>query len=170
MATSVLKYTEEQIWEFLKEITDPEIPVLNIVEMGIARSVSIDDENRILVKITPTYSGCPAMHAIEKMVREKLEERGVEHFEVKLDFSETWTTNWMTEEAKIKLKNYGIAPPPKTDDDEDFLSSLSQSKIVPCPYCDSFETRLESQFGSTPCKSQYFCDGCHQPFEHFKCI
>lgn len=168
MATTQL-HTEEQIWEYLKEVTDPEIPVLNIVEMGIARKVLIED-GQVVVKITPTYSGCPAMNAIEKLVREKLAEREVESFEVKLDFAETWTTDWMTEEAKGKLKNYGIAPPEPTSDDDDFLKSLSDTKIVPCPFCDSLETKLVSQFGSTACKSQYYCNDCDQPFEHFKCI
>lgn len=168
--STITAHTKAQIWEYLKEVTDPEIPVLNIVELGIARQVVINDDDRVIVKITPTYSGCPAMHAIEKLVNEKLEERGVENFEVKLDFSETWTTDWMTEDARIKLKNYGIAPPEKTEVEGDFLKSLSSTKIVPCPYCDSLDTKLVSQFGSTACKSQYFCDGCHQPFEHFKCI
>ncbi len=163
-------YTKEQIWEYIREVTDPEIPVLNIIEMGIARSVDIDSEGKVLVKITPTYSGCPAMSAIENMVREKLEEKRVESFDVQLDYSEAWTTDWMTEEAKAKLKDYGIAPPEKSVNDDDFLNSLSSTKIIPCPFCDSFETELQSQFGSTACKSQYFCNSCHQPFEHFKCI
>ncbi len=168
MSTKTL-YTEQQVWGYLKEITDPEIPVLNIIEMGIARSVSIENE-KIVVRITPTYSGCPAMNAIEKAVGEKLEEKGIQDYQVLLDYSEPWTTDWMTEEAKSKLKDYGIAPPEKTTKDEDFLKSLSGTKIVPCPFCDSFETELQSEFGSTACKSQYFCNSCHQPFEHFKCI
>ncbi len=163
-------HTKEQIWDYIREVTDPEIPVLNIIEMGIARSVDIDSDGKVLVKITPTYSGCPAMSAIENMVREKLEEKRVEAFDVQLDYSEAWTTDWMTEEAKAKLKDYGIAPPEKSTSDDDFLNSLSATKIVPCPFCDSFETELQSQFGSTACKSQYFCNSCHQPFEHFKCI
>lgn len=163
-------HTKEQIWDYIREVTDPEIPVLNIIEMGIARSVDIDKSGKVLVKITPTYSGCPAMSAIENMVREKLEEKRVEAFDVQLDYSEAWTTDWMTEEAKAKLKDYGIAPPEKSTSDDDFLNSLSATKIVPCPFCDSFETELQSQFGSTACKSQYFCNSCHQPFEHFKCI
>ncbi|MFP8490271.1 1,2-phenylacetyl-CoA epoxidase subunit PaaD [Gracilimonas sp. Q87] len=163
-------HTKEQIWDFLREVTDPEIPVLNIVEMGIARKVEIDNLGNILVKITPTYSGCPAMNAIEKLVVEKLEEREVENFKVKLDFAETWTTDWMTEEAKSKLKDYGIAPPEKTEEENDFLKNLSKTKVIPCPFCDSFETKLVSQFGSTACKSQYYCNNCEQPFEHFKCI
>lgn len=162
-------YTEQEIWNFIGEVTDPEIPILNIIEMGIARGVSITD-GKVTVRITPTYSGCPAMNAIEKIVIEKLEEKGVENFEVKLDYSEAWTTDWMTNEAKDKLKNYGIAPPGKTDSEGDFLKSLSSTKIVPCPFCDSLETELVSQFGSTACKSQYFCNSCNQPFEHFKCI
>jgi len=170
MATTQL-HTEERIWEYLQEITDPEIPVLNIVEMGIARKVEVDEDGHVLVKITPTYSGCPAMNAIEKLVNEKLEERGIQQYTVKLDFAETWTTDWMTEEAKSKLKDYGIAPPGKTENEEDdFLKSLSTTKVVPCPFCDSFETELVSQFGSTACKSQYYCNECEQPFEHFKCI
>lgn len=163
-------HTKEQIWDYIREVTDPEIPVLNIIEMGIARSVDIDKSGKVLVKITPTYSGCPAMSAIENMVREKLEEKRVEAFDVQLDYSEAWTTDWMTEGAKAKLKDYGIAPPEKSGSDDDFLNSLSATKIVPCPFCDSFETELQSQFGSTACKSQYFCNSCHQPFEHFKCI
>lgn len=168
MSTKTL-YTEQQIWDYLKEVTDPEIPVLNIIEMGIARGVSIEGD-KVTVSITPTYSGCPAMDAIEKMVREKLIEKSIQNFDVKLDFSETWTTDWMTDEAKIKLKDFGIAPPEKTTTEKDFLKSISGTKIVPCPLCDSFETELQSQFGSTACKAQYFCNSCHQPFEHFKCI
>ena len=164
-------HTEEEIWSWLKEVTDPEIPVLNIVEMGIARKVEIQGD-KVLVKITPTYSGCPAMSVIEKEVKLKLAEKGLENFEVKKDFSETWTTDWMTEEAKAKLKDYGIAPPDRTsaDDEDDFLKSLKSTKIVPCPYCDSLNTELQSEFGSTACKAQYYCNDCDEPFEHFKCI
>jgi len=167
--TTAATYSEKQIWDFLREVTDPEIPVLNIVEMGIARSVDIGEENRVLIKITPTYSGCPAMSAIENEIREKLKEKGIERFEVKKDFSETWTTDWMTEEARSKLKDYGIAPPGKTSD-EDVLKSLKNTRIIPCPYCDSTDTELQSEFGSTACKAQYYCNDCEEPFEHFKCI
>lgn len=161
-------YRKEEIWSWLEEVTDPEIPVLNIVEMGIARDVAIKDQ-KVIVKITPTYSGCPAMSAIEKEVKLKLAEKGVNNFEVKKDFSEPWTTNWMTGDAKKKLKDYGIAPPGKTSGD-DFLKSLKNTKIIPCPYCDSTNTELQSEFGSTACKAQYYCNDCDEPFEHFKCI
>lgn len=176
MSTATI-HSEEEIWSWLKEVTDPEIPVLNIVEMGIARSVEVkveDEIEKVLVKITPTYSGCPAMSAIEKEVKLKLAEKGLdkENFEVTKDFSETWTTDWMTEEAKAKLKDYGIAPPDRTsgDKDDDFLKSLKSTRIVPCPYCDSLNTELQSEFGSTACKAQYYCNDCEEPFEHFKCI
>lgn len=154
----------------MSEVSDPEIPVLNIVEMGIVRDVEIVS-GQVTVRITPTYSGCPAMNAIENEIHKKLAEKGIENFQVITDYKESWTTDWMTGEAKIKLKDYGIAPPDKSDDQSDFLKDLKGSqKIIPCPYCDSMETRLESEFGSTACKSQYYCNGCEQPFEHFKCI
>jgi ring-1,2-phenylacetyl-CoA epoxidase subunit PaaD len=162
--------SKEEIWSYLEEVIDPEIPVLNVVEMGIVRDVEFDG-NQVVVKITPTYSGCPAMNAIEMAIHKKLQERGIESFKVVTDFKESWTTDWMTEHAKKKLKEYGIAPPENSGDDSDFLTSLKGSqKIVPCPYCDSMDTKLQSEFGSTACKSQYYCNECHQPFEHFKCI
>lgn len=166
---TAITYNKDEIWSWLEEVTDPEIPVLNIVEMGIARQVEIDGDT-VTVRITPTYSGCPAMSAIEQEVKLKLAEKGVENFEVKKDFSETWTTDWMTEEAQKKLKDYGIAPPGRTPDDDDFLKRLKSTKVVPCPYCDSLETELQSEFGSTACKAQYYCRDCEEPFEHFKCI
>jgi ring-1,2-phenylacetyl-CoA epoxidase subunit PaaD len=161
---------KSDIWSWLEEVIDPEIPVLNVVEMGIVRDVIFEDD-QVVVKITPTYSGCPAMNAIEVEIQKKLREKGVDQFKVVTDFKEIWTTDWMTDHAKKKLKDYGIAPPEKTGKDDDFLLGLKSSqKIVPCPYCDSLDTVLQSEFGSTACKSQYYCNNCHQPFEHFKCI
>lgn len=160
----------DHIWSFLEEVIDPEIPVLNIVEMGIVRDVEFINEECI-VKITPTYSGCPAMNAIENEIWKTLQEKGVLSFQILTDFKESWTTDWMTDHAKKKLKDYGIAPPVGSADNDNFLLNLKGSqKIIPCPYCDSLETVLQSEFGSTACKSQYYCNGCEQPFEHFKCI
>ena len=169
MNTTETTYTPEQIWSFLEEVTDPEIPVLNIVEMGIVRRIDLEKDG-VVVRITPTYSGCPAMHAIEMEVHNKLREKGIDSFQVKTDYSETWTTDWMTDEAKRKLKEYGIAPPGKKGEEDDVLKGLRKTKIIPCPYCDSLETELQSEFGSTACKSQYYCHSCEEPFEHFKCI
>jgi ring-1,2-phenylacetyl-CoA epoxidase subunit PaaD len=162
--------SKSEIWSWLEEVIDPEIPVLNVVEMGIVRDV-IFEGNKLVVKITPTYSGCPAMNAIEMEIHKKLREKGIDNFNVVTDFKESWTTDWMTDHAKKKLKDYGIAPPGKTESGDDFLLGLKGSqKIVPCPYCDSLDTVLQSEFGSTACKSQYYCNECLQPFEHFKCI
>lgn len=167
---SATTYNTKEIWSFLNEVTDPEIPVLNVVEMGIVRNVVVESGN-VTVRITPTYSGCPAMNAIENEIHKKLKDKGVEHLQVVTDYEESWTTDWMTDNAKKKLKEYGIAPPLKSEVNNDFLKELKASqKIVPCPYCDSMDTHLESEFGSTACKSQYYCDECDQPFEHFKCI
>ncbi len=169
MAT-VTTISKEKIWSYLKEVSDPEIPVLNVVEMGIVREVQVH-QNGINVRITPTYSGCPAMNAIENDIGIKLKEKGLNNVAIITDFKEAWTTDWMTDGAKVKLKEYGIAPPDKTEGDSDFLTNLKGSqKIVPCPYCDSLNTVLQSEFGSTACKSQHYCDDCKQPFEHFKCI
>lgn len=170
MAKATVKYSKEDIWDLISEVTDPEIPVLTIVDLGIARSVELEDDT-FVIKITPTYSGCPAMKTIENEIEKTLLANGIQNFEVRKDFSETWTTDWMSDDAKKRLKEYGIAPPGKTDADEDFLKTLKGStRVIPCPYCDSTNTELQSEFGSTACKAQYYCHDCDEPFEHFKCI
>ncbi len=169
MAT-VTTYNKDEIWDLLSEVKDPEIPVLSIIDLGIAREVTVED-GKVVVRITPTYSGCPAMKAIEQEIEKTLKVNGIQNFEVKKDFSETWTTDWMSDEAKKKLKDYGIAPPGKTEQDDDFLKTLKgSSRVISCPYCDSTNTELQSEFGSTACKAQYYCHDCDEPFEHFKCI
>lgn len=171
MAGSLVTYDTGEIWSLLAEVMDPEIPVLSIVELGILRDITIE-KGKVIVRITPTYSGCPAMKAIEGEIEKALEVNGIQNFEVRKDYSETWTTDWMPDEAKKKLKEYGIAPPGKTEGgEEDLMKSLNRSvKVIPCPYCDSTDTELQSEFGSTACKSQYYCRDCDEPFEHFKCI
>lgn len=162
-------YRKETIWDLLAEVKDPEIPVVSIAELGILREVSVEGDT-VTVRITPTYSGCPAMQAIEDEIEKKLRMNGIRNFEIRKDFSETWTTDWMPDEAKQKLKAYGIAPPGKTGSGDDPLSGLKESKPVACPYCDSDNTERQSEFGSTACKAQYYCHDCQEPFEHFKCI
>ena len=164
----IMEATKEQIIEYLEEITDPEIPVVNIVELGIVRDAHTKSDS-VQVDITPTYSGCPAMRVIENAILSILKEKGFENVSVKTIFSPPWTTDWLTEEAKQKLKDYGIAPPEKGEK-LNWMPFSNVNKKVNCPFCDSNQTELTSQFGSTACKSLYYCNNCQQPFEHFKCI
>ncbi len=163
-----LTISKEKIFEVLAEIKDPEVPVLDIVELGIVRDVAFEKET-LRVDITPTYSGCPAMQAIEDEIISTLHAKGFENVVVKKVFSPIWTTDWLSEDAKKKLKEYGIAPPEKTSE-ENPLATDNNTKTTRCPFCNSIDTELKSQFGSTACKALYYCNACSQPFEHFKCI
>lgn len=151
--------------EILETIPDPEIPVITIVDLGIVREVELENDG-VKVVITPTYSGCPAMNAIEQSIVSELKAHGVAEVRVKTVFSPAWTTDWINDAARKKLKDYGIAPPGYVYDED--LFDFKPKKIS-CPFCDSGDTRRISQFGSTPCKAQYYCDDCSQPFEYFKC-
>ena len=144
----------DKIWELLNTVPDPEIPVISVVELGVIRDV-IFSENSYVISITPTYSGCPAVKAFQDDIKTCLKKNNIENFELKIVYSPTWTTDWMTESTKEKLKKYGIAPP---------------SKTIICPQCDSEKTELISEFGATACKALYKCKDCLEPFEHFKCI
>ena len=156
----------KNVWRSLERVMDPEVPVLNIVEMGIVRDVRVADEE-IRVAITPTYSGCPAMKTIEDDIRTELEAKGMGPIRVNLVYAPAWTTDWMTEPAREKLREYGIAPPERTEKNPD---RAPRDRGVACPFCGSNKTDLRSAFGSTACKALYFCDACRQPFEQFKCI
>lgn len=163
-----MNYTKEDILKLLSEIPDPEIPVISIIDLGVIRDIDIIDTTSISLKITPTYSGCPAMKQIEDDVRKKLVENGFTTITINTIFSPPWTTDWIPEEAKEKLKKYGIAPPEHTTQDKDWLTG--KSKTVTCPRCKSQKTKLISQFGSTACKALYQCQDCLEPFDYFKCI
>jgi ring-1,2-phenylacetyl-CoA epoxidase subunit PaaD len=160
-------HTIENITSLLEEVTDPEIPVLNVVEMGIVRGVAFD-HNKLIVTITPTYSGCPAMQTIEEDIREVLIEKGITDFQINTVLSPAWTTDWMTDHAREKLREIGIAPPQKGSADKGLL--MGRIRDVKCPHCGSHETSMISQFGSTACKSLYRCESCREPFDYFKCI
>lgn len=157
---------EAAIWRILEDVKDPEVPVLSVIDLGIVRSIKIA-ENKIDITITPTYSGCPAMDVIAMDIRLKLIEKGYRDVSIQLQLSPAWTTDWMSEEGKQKLKAFGIAPPnPK----QQFCSSeMFQQESVQCPRCNSYHTELISQFGSTACKSMYRCLDCKEAFDHFKC-
>ena len=160
--------SKEQLLTYLTEVKDPEIPVLDVVEMGIVRDVHLEG-NTLRVDITPTYSGCPAMKAIEQEIVQTMAGKGFDEVVVRTVFGEAWTTDWMTDKAKAKLKAYGIAPPEKTTA-ESWLPFQRAPKPVACPFCNSEDTTLTSEFGSTACKALRYCNSCQQPFEHFKCL
>ena len=160
--------TREQIFEWLGEVTDPEVPVLTILDLGIVRDVQLSPGGgEVKVSITPTYSGCPAMDAIGMNIRLALSGHGIKKVNVDLQLQPAWTTDWMTEEGKTKLKEYGIAPPGRLTKNRPL--ALFEEEEVPCPRCDSINTKLVSNFGATSCKAAYVCNSCHEPFEHFKC-
>lgn len=158
----------DEIFKILKTVNDPEIPVLNVIEMGMVREVECIDDDKFRIIMTPTYSGCPAVDAIREDVSKALNNHGIDNFELKTRLFPAWTTDWMTEEAKIKLKEFGIAPPESKSTDP-LAHILGKAKETQCPYCNSNNTRMTSTFGSTACKSMHYCDNCKQPFEHFKC-
>jgi ring-1,2-phenylacetyl-CoA epoxidase subunit PaaD len=160
--------TEQDIWQILQEVKDPEVPVLSVIDLGIVRKVKLDPESHQLeVIITPTYSGCPAMDVIAMDIRLKLMEKGIKDVVVRQQLSPAWTTDWMSSEGKEKLKAFGIAPPnPK----QQFCTTdMFRQEAVQCPRCNSFHTELISQFGSTACKAMYRCLDCKEAFDYFKC-
>lgn len=158
--------SEKQIWTYLEEVADPEIPVLTIVDLGIVRAVKQEGEH-VQVTITPTYTGCPAMKLIEDQIIEKLQEKGFQDVGVDLVISPAWTTDWISEDGRNKLREYGIAPP---EDEPDKSVLFAKPTVVPCPRCSSDNTRMISLFGSTACKAQYQCNECLEPFDYFKCL
>lgn len=159
--------TSAEVVDLLHEVKDPEVPVISIVELGIVRGAEVDDD-RVVVDITPTYAGCPAMRVIEDEVRAALTGHGFAKVEVRTVLRPAWTTDWITADGKRKLQEYGIAPPGPAPDLEAPLSLGATVRVVPCPFCRSDRTTLRAGFGSTACKALYYCDACQQPFEHFK--
>ena len=159
--------TRDNVWSMLEEVTDPEVPVLSVIDLGIVRDIKIN-QDEIEVIITPTYSGCPAMDVISMSIRMLLLSNGFKNVKVTSVLSPAWTTDWMTEKGKQKLKEYGIAPPnPKQQVCSQDLFAADEA--VQCPHCQSYHTHRVSEFGSTACKSLYQCDDCKEPFDYFKC-
>lgn len=159
--------TEAEIWNILETVEDPEVPVLDVVNMGVVRKVEVS-EDAVKVTITPTYSGCPAMDVIGENIKKTLTEKGIENLEVDLVISPPWTTDWLTPIARQRLKEYGIAPPVESSPDKSKL--LTEDTVVPCPNCGSKDTKMVSIFGSTACKAHYKCNSCLEPFDYFKCL
>jgi len=152
--------TEQQIehlWELMNQVPDPEIPIISLVELGVLREIHIKEE-KVIVIITPTYTGCPAKQLFEKLIKEKLIEHSYTNFEIITKIHPTWTTDWLSEKTKEKLLKDGISPPTVGD------------KEIICPQCKSLNTKVISQFGSVACQSLYVCNDCKEPFNYFKCL
>ena len=159
-----MKSTED-ILTILENVCDPEVPVLTIQDLGIVRDVRVISEQEVEVIITPTYSGCPAMNTISMNIKFELLAHGFEQVIVTDILSPAWTTDWMRESGKQKLKAYGITPP-----QYNIVANPRESEaVIPCPVCNSTHTKLLSQFGSTACKALYKCNDCLEPFDYFKC-
>jgi ring-1,2-phenylacetyl-CoA epoxidase subunit PaaD len=166
--------TIRQVWAWLAEVADPEIPVISVTELGIVRDVRYASDT-LVVTVTPTYSGCPATALINQLISEKLKHHGVESLRIEKRLAPPWTTDWLTDAARRKLKAFGIAPPmagtAATGQPAARASRLAGGGLpVACPRCGSTHTDKVSEFGSTPCKASYRCRDCLEPFDYFKCI
>jgi ring-1,2-phenylacetyl-CoA epoxidase subunit PaaD len=161
----------QKIWSILSAVCDPEVPVLTVIDLGIVRDVKVtkvNDEEAVEVVITPTYSGCPAMDVIRMNIRMELLQHGYKNVQITTVLSPAWTTDWMTEAGKEKLKAYGIAPP-NIKQQVCNTHLFAEDEAVQCPQCNSYNTRRISEFGSTACKALYQCNDCQEPFDYFKC-
>ncbi len=161
------KQAVNKIWRILETVTDPEVPVLSILDLGIVRNVQLNGDE-VEIYITPTYSGCPATDAINTNIRMVLLENGFSTIKITQQLSPAWTTDWMSEKGKEKLKAYGIAPP-HSKQIVCAPDSFQKEEAIQCPQCNSYNSRLVSQFGSTACKALYQCNDCKEPFDYFKC-
>jgi ring-1,2-phenylacetyl-CoA epoxidase subunit PaaD len=157
---------ESKVWAWLKEVEDPEIPVISVVDLGIVRDFRIKDHG-VEVDVSPTYSGCPATEVIEESIVSALEKHGMAPVRINRILSPPWTTEWISEEGRQKLLDYGIAPPEHGGNKRDLLRP---GQKIACPQCSSLQTICVSEFGSTACKAAYKCEECLEPFEYFKCI
>lgn len=148
--------TPTEVRDWLDQVPDPEIPVISLVDLGVIRDVTCDGD-AVEVTVTPTYSGCPATAVINLEIERALRAKGVETVTLKRQLAPPWTTDWLSDKGRAALETYGIAPPAAKGPDR-------------CPRCHSTDLRRISQFGSTPCKAQWRCDACLEPFDYFKCL
>lgn len=156
----------DEIWTWLSEVPDPEIPVISIVDLGIVRSV-IWEEDTLVIHVTPTYSGCPATAVINADIEAQLLKHGIDKVRLVRQLSPAWTTAWLSDQGREQLEQYGIAPPVEGSG---ACAIARVALVVKCPRCASTDTEKVSQFGSTPCKASYRCKDCLEPFDYFKCI
>lgn len=160
--------SRDDVLAVLATVPDPEVPAISVVDLGIIRDVVVGDAD-IRVTVTPTYSGCPAMREIEDDIRSALIAAGATSVSIDTVYAPAWTTDWMTDAAKEKLRAYGIAPPGPAEHGG-LITLTRRAAPVACPFCRSTNTRLQSEFGSTACKAIHVCQNCHQPFDEFKAI
>jgi ring-1,2-phenylacetyl-CoA epoxidase subunit PaaD len=160
------QHINKKLISILNQVSDPEIPVLTILDMGVVRFATIENDE-VFVKITPTYSGCPAMDVIGDDIIAAFKNEGYDA-KVELVLSPAWTTDWITDKGKRALEDYGIAAPLDAEADKEVL--LGNKKLVKCTNCGSTNTKLVSQFGSTACKALFQCEDCQEPFDYFKCL
>ena len=161
---------QQDAWDIAATVCDPEIPVLTIEDLGILRNVEVTETGRVIVTITPTYSGCPAMDAIRDDLKAVFKKEGYEDVRVDLVLAPAWTTDWMTEAGKAKLQEYGIAPPSGMSDAARHAGPIRLTMAVKCPQCASLNTKELTRFGSTSCKALYVCQDCKEPFDYFKVL
>lgn len=157
--------TSEYIWKLLEEVPDPEIPVVSVIDLGVIRHVIKEDDGSWTIKMTPTYTGCPATNFMAINVVSRLKKEGIKS-KVDIVLSPAWITDYITEEGRRKLKEYGVAPPQEGGDSSTLFGKRPD---VICPRCDSTNTTMVSNFGSTACKAFYKCNDCLEPFDYFKC-
>lgn len=160
----------QNAWDIAATVCDPEIPVLTIEDLGILRNVQVTETGKVIVTITPTYSGCPAMDAIRDDLKAAFAKEGYADVQVDLVLAPAWTTDWMTEAGKAKLQEYGIAPPSGMSDAARHAGPIRLTMAVKCPQCASLNTKELTRFGSTSCKALYVCQDCKEPFDYFKVL
>ncbi|MGY5392165.1 phenylacetate-CoA oxygenase [Acinetobacter tandoii] len=165
---NLIRHVADECWSVLAEVSDPEIPVLSVLDLGMIRGVELNDQNEIVVRLTPTYSGCPATDVLTADITQAFAAKGLTPVKVVVDLSEVWTTDWMSEAGKEKLQQYGIAPP--QGNSHSCGTHVALTDGIQCPRCHSQHTKLLSEFSSTACKALYRCQDCLEPFDYFKCI
>lgn len=165
---NLIRHVADECWSVLAEVSDPEIPVLSVLDLGMIRGVELNAQNEIVVRLTPTYSGCPATDVLTADITQAFTAKGLTPVKVVVDLSEVWTTDWMSEAGKEKLQQYGIAPP--QGNAHSCGTHVALTDGIQCPRCHSQHTKLLSEFSSTACKALYRCQDCLEPFDYFKCI
>lgn len=157
-------HTVEKIKTLLRQVVDPEIPTISLIDLGVITDIEVDEDDKVTVKMTPTFAGCPAMDYMRNNVVEVLEENGIRSHNVEMNFDTQWSSNKITKEGLKAIKKHGLAPPPK----HDLIVDIDLIKHVACPFCNSKNTTLKSPFGPTLCRSLHYCNECLQAFEQFK--